>query len=138
MASVRFADLQSRPTESLDFTSLTLDTFQHLPDLCAQGRGLGSGAEALSSALLPGGDARSHGSGEDGPLPARRAPCPSIRRCPQGVPGWVPEARIDGGPGGGAIFLSHGVLRQSMTNISSVLKRSDNSLGPVGVTRIMS
>ena len=30
MASVRFADLQSRPVEFLDFTSLTLDEFQHL------------------------------------------------------------------------------------------------------------
>src|SRR5262247_3363716 len=30
MADVRFADLQSRPTEFLDFTSLTLDEFQHL------------------------------------------------------------------------------------------------------------
>jgi hypothetical protein len=30
MADVRFADLQSRPTEFLDFTSLTLDAFQHL------------------------------------------------------------------------------------------------------------
>jgi len=30
MASVRFADLQSRPTEFLDFTSLTLDEFQQL------------------------------------------------------------------------------------------------------------
>jgi hypothetical protein len=30
MASVRFADLQSRPTEFLDFTSLTLDEFQAL------------------------------------------------------------------------------------------------------------
>src|SRR5947208_8952620 len=30
MASVRFADLQSRPTEWLDFTSLTLDEFQQL------------------------------------------------------------------------------------------------------------
>ena len=30
MAGVRFADLQSRPTEFLDFTSLTLDEFQHL------------------------------------------------------------------------------------------------------------
>src|SRR6059036_1982451 len=30
MASVRFADLQSRPTEFLDFTSLTLDEFQLL------------------------------------------------------------------------------------------------------------
>ena len=30
MASVRFADMQSRPTEFLDFTSLTLDEFQHL------------------------------------------------------------------------------------------------------------
>src|SRR5216117_4142281 len=30
MASVRFADLQSRPTEFLDFTSVTLDEFQRL------------------------------------------------------------------------------------------------------------
>src|SRR5436853_1488601 len=30
MASVRFADIQSRPTEFLDFTSLTLDEFQQL------------------------------------------------------------------------------------------------------------
>ena len=30
MAGVRFADLQSRPTEFLDFTSLTLDEFQVL------------------------------------------------------------------------------------------------------------
>jgi hypothetical protein len=30
MASVRFADLQSRPTEFLDFTSVTLDEFQQL------------------------------------------------------------------------------------------------------------
>jgi len=30
MASVRFADLQSRPTEFLDLTSLTLDEFQRL------------------------------------------------------------------------------------------------------------
>src|SRR5207249_3818306 len=30
MASVRFADLQSRPTEFLDFTSLTLTEFQQL------------------------------------------------------------------------------------------------------------
>ena len=30
MASVRFADLQSRPTAFLDFTSLTLDEFQQL------------------------------------------------------------------------------------------------------------
>ena len=30
MASVRFVDLQSRPTEFLDFTSLTLDEFQLL------------------------------------------------------------------------------------------------------------
>src|SRR6266852_5335259 len=30
MAHVRFADLQSRPTECLDFTSLTLDEFQQL------------------------------------------------------------------------------------------------------------
>jgi len=30
MAGVRFTDLQSRPTEFLDLTSLTLDEFQHL------------------------------------------------------------------------------------------------------------
>src|SRR5206468_5606223 len=30
MASIRFADLQSRPMEFLDFTSLTLDEFQQL------------------------------------------------------------------------------------------------------------
>src|SRR5438445_9683239 len=30
MAGVRFADLQSRPIEFLDFTSLTLDEFQQL------------------------------------------------------------------------------------------------------------
>jgi hypothetical protein len=30
MASVRFIDVQARPTEFLDFTSLTLDEFQHL------------------------------------------------------------------------------------------------------------
>jgi hypothetical protein len=30
MAGVRFADLQSRPTEFLDFTSVTLDEFQQL------------------------------------------------------------------------------------------------------------
>jgi hypothetical protein len=30
MAGVRFADLRSRPTEFLDFTSLTLDEFQRL------------------------------------------------------------------------------------------------------------
>jgi hypothetical protein len=30
MASLRFADMQSRPTEFLDFTSLTLDEFQQL------------------------------------------------------------------------------------------------------------
>src|ERR1700704_52042 len=30
MAHVRFADVQSRPTEFLDFTSLTLDEFQQL------------------------------------------------------------------------------------------------------------
>jgi len=30
MASVRFTDVQSRPTEFLDFTSLTLDEFQQL------------------------------------------------------------------------------------------------------------
>ena len=30
MASVRFANLQARPTEFLDFTSLTLEEFQAL------------------------------------------------------------------------------------------------------------
>ncbi len=30
MAGLRFIDLQSRPTEFLDFTSVTLDAFQHL------------------------------------------------------------------------------------------------------------
>src|SRR5919106_5048321 len=30
MAALRFADVQSRPTEFLDFTSLTLDEFQQL------------------------------------------------------------------------------------------------------------
>ena len=30
MAGLRFADLQSRPTEFLDFTSLTLEEFQTL------------------------------------------------------------------------------------------------------------
>ena len=30
MAGLQFADLQSRPTEFLDFTSLTVDEFQHL------------------------------------------------------------------------------------------------------------
>ena len=30
MAGVRFTDLQSRPTEFLDFTSLTLEEFQQL------------------------------------------------------------------------------------------------------------
>ena len=30
MAGVRFAELQSRPIEFLDFTSLTLDEFQQL------------------------------------------------------------------------------------------------------------
>ena len=30
MASVRFADVQSHPTECLDFTSLPLDEFQQL------------------------------------------------------------------------------------------------------------
>jgi hypothetical protein len=33
MAGLRFADLQSRPIEFLDFTSLTFDEFQQLPDL---------------------------------------------------------------------------------------------------------
>ena len=31
MAGVRFTELQSRPMEFLDFTSLTLDEFQQLP-----------------------------------------------------------------------------------------------------------
>ena len=30
MASIRFTDVQARPTEFLDFTSLTLDEFQQL------------------------------------------------------------------------------------------------------------
>ena len=30
MASIRFADMQYRPTEFLDFTSLTLEEFQQL------------------------------------------------------------------------------------------------------------
>jgi hypothetical protein len=30
MASIRFADVQARPTEFLDLTSLTLDEFQEL------------------------------------------------------------------------------------------------------------
>ena len=30
MAGLRFADVQSRPTEFLDFTSLTLDEFQRI------------------------------------------------------------------------------------------------------------
>jgi hypothetical protein len=30
MAGVRFTELQSRPMESLDFTSVTLDEFQQL------------------------------------------------------------------------------------------------------------
>jgi len=30
MASIRFPDVQARPTEFLDFTSVTLDEFQHL------------------------------------------------------------------------------------------------------------
>ena len=30
MAHVQFADLQARPTEFLDFTSVTLDEFQQL------------------------------------------------------------------------------------------------------------
>src|SRR5438105_620402 len=33
MASIRFTDVQSRPTEFLDFTSLTLDEFQQLVPL---------------------------------------------------------------------------------------------------------
>ncbi|HSX83669.1 MAG TPA: hypothetical protein VLQ80_34625 [Candidatus Saccharimonadia bacterium] len=34
MASVRFTDVQSRPTEFLDFTSLTLEEFQALVPPC--------------------------------------------------------------------------------------------------------
>src|SRR5919205_2300996 len=34
MAGVRFTDLQSRPTEFLDFTSLTLEAFQQLVPPC--------------------------------------------------------------------------------------------------------
>src|SRR6266404_6475819 len=34
MAGVRFTDLQSRPTEFLDFTSLTLDEFSQLVPPC--------------------------------------------------------------------------------------------------------
>ena len=30
MTSIQFADVQTRPTEFLDFTSLTLDEFQQL------------------------------------------------------------------------------------------------------------
>ena len=35
MAGVRFTELQSRPLEFLDFTSLTLDEFQQLPAFSA-------------------------------------------------------------------------------------------------------
>jgi hypothetical protein len=38
MAGVQFADLQSRPTELLDFTSLTLDEFQVLASPSALAR----------------------------------------------------------------------------------------------------
>ena len=34
MAALRFTDLQSRPLEFLDCTSLTLDEFQHLVPPC--------------------------------------------------------------------------------------------------------
>ena len=34
MDSLRFADLQTRPTELLDLTSLTLDEFQQLVPPC--------------------------------------------------------------------------------------------------------
>ena len=34
MASIQFADVQSRPTEFLDFTSVTLDEFQQLVPPC--------------------------------------------------------------------------------------------------------
>jgi len=37
MAGVRFADLQSRPMEFLDCTSVTLDEFQHRV-ICPQPR----------------------------------------------------------------------------------------------------
>ena len=33
MAGLRFTELQSRPMEFLDFTSVTLDEFQHLVPL---------------------------------------------------------------------------------------------------------
>ena len=36
MAGVRFAELQSRPIEFLDFTSLMLDEFQQLPGFSAK------------------------------------------------------------------------------------------------------
>jgi len=34
MAGLRFTDLQSLPTEFLDFTSVTLEEFQHLVPPC--------------------------------------------------------------------------------------------------------
>jgi hypothetical protein len=46
MAGLRFADLQSRPLEFLDFTSLTLEEFQQLVSswtrvrICAETYGL--------------------------------------------------------------------------------------------------
>ena len=39
MAGLRFADVQARPTEFLDFTSLTLEEFQRLcRKFCSGGR----------------------------------------------------------------------------------------------------
>jgi hypothetical protein len=39
MAGARFTDLQSRPMEFLDLTSLTLDEFEQLPAFRAKKRG---------------------------------------------------------------------------------------------------
>jgi hypothetical protein len=43
MAGLRFTELQSRPTEFLDFTSLTLEEFQQLPAFCAMKGGIHRG-----------------------------------------------------------------------------------------------
>src|ERR671928_113158 len=52
MASVRFTDVQARPTEFLDFTSLTLDEFQLLlPVLLAALRTLGDAPARSLTAL---------------------------------------------------------------------------------------
>jgi hypothetical protein len=61
MASVRFTDLQSRPTEFLDFTSLTLDEFQQLdvhfvnpsPVFCLDKTGDCGHSQTRHSAVLP-------------------------------------------------------------------------------------